>query len=203
MIDTLLMRLSLRPEPAFLVLLFFAYAFLGNIMECLVLSAEKRQMVLNRGFVRHLPFCIIYGFGALLGYALLLPFEHSYLLLFIVGALGATAFEYFVAMLQVRMFGDFWWDYTNKPFNYKGILCLESTLGWGVLAIVIVKLGHKLLAGFVSKVPPHIATTVAVLLVLAYVMDFAFSARQSYQEKQQREAGEQAPGFPVQEEVET
>lgn len=81
------------------------------------------------------PFCIIYGFGAMLGYALLRPFAGNYVVLYVVGAVAATAFEYLTALLMLRLFGTFWWDYTNKPFNYRGIICLESTLGWGLVSV--------------------------------------------------------------------
>ena len=43
---------------------FFAFSFIGYLLECTVLSYENRSPVLNRGF-GHGPFCVIYGFGAL------------------------------------------------------------------------------------------------------------------------------------------
>lgn len=181
------LELGLNPQLSLGVLLFFAYAFGGYIMECIVLTLEKRTVVINRGFVRHLPFCIIYGFGAFMGYALLSPFKNSLLLLFLFGAAAATVFELLTGLLQIHMFGDFWWDYTNKPFNYKGILCLESTLGWGVLAIVIVRYVHVGLVWLINKVPPRVAGILAVLLVVAYVLDFASSARVASAEKRHRQ----------------
>ena len=50
---------------------FFLYSFMGWIMECIVIRREKGKWE-NRGFA-HLPFCIIYGFGAMLGFAVLRP----------------------------------------------------------------------------------------------------------------------------------
>ena len=40
------------------------YSFLGYLLECIVLSAEYKRPVVDRGF-GHGPFCVIYGFGAL------------------------------------------------------------------------------------------------------------------------------------------
>lgn len=179
------LRLGTEPELPNLIILFFAYSFAGCIMECVVLSIERKQLVINRGFVRHLPFCIIYGFGALLGYALLRPFADNLVLLFLFGAVGATVFEYLVGNLQLRLFGSFWWNYDEKPFNYKGILCLESTIGWGVLAILVVRFLHGYIAGAIDAIPNTVAGPVAALLVMAYVVDFAISARQANREKQQ------------------
>lgn len=187
MLQFLSVQLGMRPDPTLPVLLFFTYAFLGYIMECIVLTAEKKQLVINRGFVRHLPFCIIYGFGAMAGYMVLQPFADNFMLLFLFGAVGATCFEYAVAMLQIRIFGDFWWDYTEKRFNYKGILCLESTLGWGLLGILIVKVFHGALAGAVAAIPQQVGMFLAVALPGAYVLDFFVSARTAYLHKRERE----------------
>lgn len=170
-------RLMIEPDISRIVLVFFFYSLIGYIMECIVLSLENKQLVINRGFVLHLPFCIIYGFGAMAGFALLQPFRQNLLLLFAIGAAAATVLEYFVAMIQIRLFGDFWWDYNEKPFNYKGILCLESTLGWGVVAIVVIMALHGVLVSIVGKIPSVAAMPLAALLVFAYFTDFFYSAR--------------------------
>ena len=114
---------------------FFVYSFLGWIFECIVISYEEKTPV-NRGFIRG-PFCTIYGVGALGTYFLFLPISHNKMLLFFLGAILATTFEFLVAKLMVRLFGEFWWDYNNKPFNYKGVICLESTICWGVMTMLL------------------------------------------------------------------
>ena len=91
--------------PHVLINAFFLYSFLGWVMECIVIRREKGRWE-NRGFA-HLPFCIIYGFGAMLGFALLRPFSSNYVLLYLVGAVLATLFEYLTARLMLRLFGTF------------------------------------------------------------------------------------------------
>ena len=83
--------------PHVLINAFFLYSFLGWVMECIVIRREKGRWE-NRGFA-HLPFCIIYGFGAMLGFALLRPFSGNYVLLYLVGAVLATLFEYLTVLL--------------------------------------------------------------------------------------------------------
>ncbi|MFQ9802231.1 MAG: putative ABC transporter permease [Clostridia bacterium] len=85
---------------------------------------------------------------------------------------------------MIYLFGSFWWDYSAKPFNYKGILCLESTLAWGVLAIVIVNFFHGFLVRTVASIIPrdhhgcgHCANT------LWYAIDFGVSVRQVLREE--------------------
>ena len=161
-----------------LINVFFIYSFLGWVMECIVITYEQKQLTLNRGFV-HGPFCIIYGSGALIGYSIVRPLAGNPLLLFIVGAVFASLLELLTAKLMTYCFGSFWWDYSAKPFNYKGILCLESTLAWGVLAIVIVNFFHGFLVRTVASVRPEITTFTAVALLVWYAVDFGVSVRQA------------------------
>lgn len=186
MLGWLAQGLHLPANPAALVLLFFLYAFLGFIMECIVLTIEKKRLITNRGFVRHLPFCVIYGFGAMMGCLLLRPVSDNFVILFFLGAIGATLFELATAQLQIILFGDFWWDYTNKPFNYKGILCLESTVGWGILAILLVRFFHPAIAGAVKLVPEFYMGPLAAFLVVGYILDFIISAREAFVNKRQQ-----------------
>ncbi|MDL2293423.1 putative ABC transporter permease [Ruminococcaceae bacterium OttesenSCG-928-D13] len=176
-------RLAVAPDPVKIILIFFAYSFFGYILECIVLSIQTRHLVLNRGFTSHLPFCIIYGFGAMTGFALLHPLADRPLLLFLAGALGATVFEYLVARLQIKLFGDFWWDYNEKHLNYQGIVCLESTVGWGLAALLVINVAHRAVVGVVSMIPGMIALLLAVALPALYIADFLYSAHQAREEK--------------------
>ena len=108
---------------------FLVYSILGWVVESIYMSICNRRLT-NRGFVRG-PFCPIYGVGALSVFFLLRPFCHNLLLLYVLGCVFPTLLEYLTARLMLSMFGEVWWDYSEKPFNYKGILCLESTIAWG------------------------------------------------------------------------
>ena len=48
-----------------------------------------------------------------------------------------------VGRLMLRLFGEVWWDYREKPFNYQGIICLESTIAWGFYAVIIIGYLHQ------------------------------------------------------------
>lgn len=168
---------------------FFLYSFFGWIMECIVIRREKGYWE-NRGFV-HLPLCIIYGFGAMLGYALLRPVSHNYLLLYVVGATVATIFEYLTGRLMLRLFGQLWWDYSDKPHNYRGILCLESTIGWGVIAVLVFVVLHRMVFHLVTQVNPRIAPLIAIALTLAYLTDFVYCIRSAVHRSRERKEEEE------------
>lgn len=171
------------PGVSYAVIAFFLYSFLGWVMECIVIRREKGVWE-NRGFA-HSPFCVIYGVGAMLGVVILRPFAHNLLMLYLAGALIATLFEYVTGVLMLRLFGELWWDYKEKPFNYKGILCLESTLGWGLIAVLLFTFLHRIVTGAVRVIPVEYAPFLALVLMFGYLFDFFLSMRTALRRKEE------------------
>lgn len=161
---------------------FFTFSLLGYILECLVLTFENRQFVYNRGF-GHGPFCIIYGFGAVGAALLLAPLADNMVKLYFGSLLMATTMELVTARIMIWLFGAFWWDYSNKKYNYKGIICLESSLGWGILGIVFFRILNVQVQGAVSRIPAHMGKYVALSLMIFYTADFLYSFRREYRER--------------------
>lgn len=152
---------------------FFGFSIFGYLLECVVLSLENRQLVLNRGFV-HGPFCIIYGAGAAAACIFLAPIADSTLRLYIFSSLMATGMELVTAHAMIRLFGSFWWDYSRKPLNYRGMICLESSIGWGFLGIIFFRFLNRFMMSAVSLIPQQFERNIAILLVLYYTADFIY-----------------------------
>ena len=151
---------------------FFIYSFCGWVMECIVIRIQLGRWE-NRGFAK-LPFCVIYGFGVFIAYHLFAPVEHNYAALYVCGCIGATAFEYITAQVMLKLFGSVWWNYDHKKINYKGILCLESTLAWGFLALFIFGVFNNIVEGIVFAMNPQLASMLGMVLTVAYITDFTF-----------------------------
>lgn len=151
---------------------FTLYSILGWFVESVYMSICNKKLT-NRGIAKG-PFCPIYGVGATVGSLILQPVSHSFFWVYIFGLVLATTFEYVVGVLMMKYLGSLWWDYDNKPFNYKGIICLESTLAWGFYAIGVVMYLNKFLFGIVDKFEPSkVALFVDVVLVIALI-DYIF-----------------------------
>lgn len=161
-----------------LMVWFFIFSFLGWGMECIVIRKERGYWE-NRGFAK-LPFCVIYGFGVFNACILFKPIEHNYIALYIAGAIGATIFEYLTAVVMQKLFGEVWWDYTYKKFNYKGILCLESTLGWGVVALFVFGYLNNAVSRMVMSWNTNLTMLLGVVLCVSYFIDFSYHFVQSY-----------------------
>lgn len=129
---------------------FVVYSVLGWFVESVYMSFCNRRLT-NRGFAKG-PFCPIYGFGAVIGYLLLSPLKGQYVKLYLTGAVLATVFEYIVGRGMIKLFGALWWDYREKPFNFQGIICLESTVCWGFYAICIVQFLHGAVNRMIDQV---------------------------------------------------
>lgn len=150
---------------------FFLYSFLGYLLECIVLSVENRRPVTDRGF-GHGPFCIIYGFGAVGACFLLRPVAGRPVELYTASMAMATTMELFTANVMIRLFGAFWWDYSRKPFNYRGIICLESSLAWGFLGLFFFYFLDARVQQAVHMIPNHMGNFLAVGLTVFYLIDF-------------------------------
>ncbi len=149
------------------------FSFFGYVMECLVIRKEKGHFE-NRGMARG-PFLPIYGVAVVLFSPFFVSIEHSYVLVFLLGSTLATIFELTVGGLMKAFFGRVWWDYSEKPLNFKGIICLESTIGWGLVAIVVIKFALKGVLAFLALVPEFFLQVVAVTFPVFYGVDLVYT----------------------------
>lgn len=162
------------------LLWFLTYSILGWCVESIYMSFCNRKLT-NRGFSRG-PLCPIYGVGALTVYFILSPYSENRVLLFFLGAILATTIEWVTAGIMNRIFGEVWWDYTDKPFNYKGILCLESTLAWGLYTVILFGVLQGFVENIVDAIPLSYGKNLGLLILLAYVIDFSMTFYQKRQD---------------------
>ena len=152
---------------------FLIYSMLGWLVESIYMSICNKKLT-NRGFMRG-PMCPIYGVGALTVYFLLQPVCHNIYLLYFMGCLIPTLLEFATAKLMIYIFGEVWWDYSDKPFNYKGILCLESTIAWGFYTLGLFLFPHKGVEFIVSKYSYSTGIWMSSILLLVFAVDFGYA----------------------------
>ena len=157
------------------LLYFYVYCFLGWIFESCYVSFRKKQWV-NRGFL-HGPFLPIYGSGAVMMLFVSEPFKDNLILTYFAGVVGATLLELVTgaameALLKVR-----YWDYSNQKFNYKGYICLSSSVAWGFLTILMNEVFHPAIL-HVLAIIPKMADEIFVWIVSAgLAVDLCISVR--------------------------
>lgn len=157
---------------------FVVYSMLGWLVESIYMSLCNRKLT-NRGFAKS-PFCPIYGFGAVLGYLILSPLKGRYVLLYFAGAILATIFEFLVGKLMLRLFGRLWWDYNEKPFNYMGILCLESSIAWGFYALGVVGFVHHMVYELIDTVSMTVGIRIISVIMCIVIVDYVFQLSKAF-----------------------
>ena len=105
------------------------------------------------------------------------PFKNNLILSYFGGVVGATLVEVVTgaameALLKVR-----YWDYSNQKFNYKGYICLSSSVAWGFLTILMNEVFHPAIL-HVLAVVPKMADEIFVWVVSAgLAVDLCISVR--------------------------
>lgn len=153
---------------------FLIYSCLGWCVE-VAYAAITRGRLVNRGFLNG-PVCPIYGFGMLALLFALTPLLDNSLLLFVGGVIIPSAIELAGGWLLYRLYHTRWWDYTDRPFNVGGFICLEFSLYWGLGSVFIMKLVHPTIAALVGIVPTPMGWVVIGLLYLVYAADVVVTA---------------------------
>ena len=156
---------------------FFIYCFIGWCIESTIVSIERKKIV-NRGFLK-LPLLPIYGSGAIIILIVCLPVRESIFKVYFVGMICATILEYIVGYFMEVIFKMKYWDYSNDKFNYKGRICLVSSLFWGVLSVLLVEFIHTYIEGIVLLIHENNLEILVSCIFAMTCIDTFISAKES------------------------
>ncbi|MCD8214351.1 MAG: hypothetical protein LUC97_01700 [Clostridiales bacterium] len=156
-------------ENYYVVLLFIIYSFLGWVLE-VGYSAVKKGKLINRGFLNG-SWCPIYGFGTIIILYLLTSLEDNILLLFIGSVLSASLLEFLTGFVLQKIYNTRWWDYTDRPFNIKGYVCLECSLFWGLAGVLLIKVLNPLIEAPIRLIPLWLGLIITVVLTAVFIFD--------------------------------
>ena len=141
---------------------FMIYSVVGWIYETTLCSITDRRFV-NRGFLNG-PYCPIYGSGALLDVLVLGRIENPFLL-FILGVLVTCSLEYLTSYVIEKLFKARWWDYSDKPFNIHGYVCLKFSIYWGLACTFIMDVLHPIIYKGITLMP-HIVGMILICIIM-------------------------------------
>jgi uncharacterized membrane protein len=154
---------------------FIMYAIIGWGVEVIYAVVTTGQFV-NRGFLNG-PLCPIYGFGVITIMLCLTPFADNLLLLFIGSVLLTSLLEGVTGFVLEKAFQSKWWDYSDKPFNIGGYVCLSFSLMWGLGCIFIIKQIQPLVMQFVFWIPPIMGIIILIIALLLLMADFIVTVK--------------------------
>ena len=153
---------------------FLIYSCLGWCTE-VVYAAVTTGKLVNRGFLNG-PVCPIYGFGMIGVVMLLVPLQEHVVLLYIGGVILPSAVELVGGWVLYKLYHTRWWDYTDRPFNIGGYVCLQFSLLWGVGTLIMVKIIHPIVDSCVDMVPGLIGFVVMSIMYACYAADVIATA---------------------------
>ncbi len=153
---------------------FVIYSVLGWVYETAICSICRRKFV-NRGFLNG-PYCPIYGCGALL-VILLFGRMTNPVLLFLLSALVTCSLEYLTSYGMEKLFHARWWDYSKRPFNIHGRVCLLGAVIFGALSVLIVLYVHPLVRALTALLPKPVQYGIAALLGAVMLLDILSTMR--------------------------
>ncbi|MCI9008795.1 MAG: putative ABC transporter permease [Lachnospiraceae bacterium] len=156
---------------------FYFYCIFGWCFESAYVSI-KEQRLTNRGFLRG-PWLPLYGSGAILVLWLTLPFQRTPVLVYVVGALGATALEYVTGVTMVRWFRVRYWDYSGQKFQYQGHICLSSSAAWGFLSLLMVYAVHRPVERLIFWMHEEVVAVMTFGITVCMVYDFSNAFRKA------------------------
>lgn len=154
-------------------LLFIIYSFMGWLMEVIVVSITKHKLS-NRGFLIG-PICPIYGVSVVVMTLLLTKYGEDYFTLFCMSFLICTVIEYSTSVIMEKMFKTRWWDYTHKKFNLNGRVCLQNSILFGILGVLVIKYLNPFIMRFIDKLPITIFNILSITILIILIIDISFS----------------------------
>ena len=155
---------------------FLVYSFGGWVVE-VIFHAVTLGKVINRGFLNG-PVCPVYGFGVISVFAMINTLQSSGYqmsdgMIFIFGVILATVVELIAGWLLDVCFHARWWDYSDKPLNFHGYICLEFSLIWGLAIVLVVKVFQRYVEKHTSShADSLLGWVVLAILYAAYLADF-------------------------------
>ena len=119
------------------IVLFFTYSVVGWMWETVYCSLKDHQYA-YRGFLFG-PYCPVYGFAITTILITTYQVRDNIILLFIVGMIVASVFEYVASLFLEKVFHMKLWDYSDLWGNLQGRIAPQISLFWGIGVVILVR----------------------------------------------------------------
>lgn len=154
-------------------IIFIIYSFIGWIIDICDIYYKYKKIV-NRGFYIG-PYCPIYGVGVLLIIFLLKNYTDSPLALFVLATVICMILEYLTSYVMEKWFNARWWDYSDRKFNLNGRICLETTIPFGLGAMLVMYVVQPFIVNLLNKIPSNTIIIIGIVLMIIFIIDAIIS----------------------------
>ncbi|MDO4619979.1 MAG: putative ABC transporter permease [Lachnospiraceae bacterium] len=147
--------------------LFLLYSFAGWVLETAAAVIIQKRLV-NRGLING-PFCIIYGFTAVMLTIVLQDMDGPALILF--SGIYATGVEWISGHLIELIWKERWWNYSGLKWNIGGYVCLPMSVLWGVLGFLTVRFINPFLLTVYADIPEMVMKIAILGVMICLLID--------------------------------
>ena len=159
-----------------LLLTFTLAGVIGFLYETVCVLINTGGEFYKRG-TTYGPWIPIYGFGALMIFALTVKFRKKPWLVFLIAAFACGLLELTSGYVIDKFFHMRLWDYTNVILNWgnlNGYICVRSVITWGIFGMILMYGLVPLLEKFQKKAPKTF-NIVTIALFGLFAIDIVLS----------------------------
>jgi Predicted membrane protein len=156
-----------------IIVLFFTYSFIGWLWETCYCSIKDHHFA-YRGFLFG-PYCPVYGFAVTTILITTFPFQDNIFLLFVVGFIVASIFEYVASWLLEKLFHMKLWDYSHLKGNIQGRVAPQISFFWGIGVVLLVNFVQPIVQRIINWEEAWTHGMLALIIVLVMGTDTILS----------------------------
>ena len=157
---------------------FIIYSFLGWCIESIYKSIIEKKLV-NSGFLFG-AFCPIYGFGAIIMYLFLEDVSNKPIIIFCLGFVVLSIWEYFVGLFLEKVFHAKYWDYSEYKLNLQGRVCLLNSFFWGLLGVLFIDIINPFITGILEKINVDTIMYFDIIIYIIIFIDIVVSIKNNF-----------------------
>ena len=82
-----------------------------------------------------------------------------------------SVLEFITGFVMEKVFHNKWWDYSDKPFNIMGYVCLKFSIFWGLACTFIMLIIHPIIYGFIHLIPHIVGVVLLIIIMTGFAID--------------------------------
>ncbi len=165
---------------------FIIYGFGGCLLESSYGTFVGKKLTLRGGFLTNY-FCPLYGLCGVLIIQIFTLTEisinnrfNSLLLATIGSIIAVTLLEYVAGLSLDKVFHHKMWDYSYSPFNLQSYICLDFSLLWGIVALLLSSIIHPIVEIAVISLPVNFKYISIVFISSLLFINASYNLRMFY-----------------------
>ena len=151
--------------------IFLFGCFFGWIVEG-IWTLLKKGILINHSALIIGPFNIVYGVGAIILTLFLYKLkDKGNIVIFGMSFTIGTLLEYIMSFLMEKLVGFVAWNYSKKPFNINGRVCLMYSVFWGILGIIWIKIIYPIMEKIINSFNKTKSIKIMKLTIIFLIFD--------------------------------